>query len=143
MNTRYFEWIRQETEICKVFQSYIEQKRWCKSYLWKRENPQASVDFLGRLYDKDTNTTVTELAVEVRTLNTRIEQIEYINFPIQKVNELMKFWRMKKEVYVVYKLLNEIIFLNWDYYMKHNFEVWNSKKWVFLKLPINSFIKIN
>ena len=65
-----------ETSICKVFQKYIEEKRACKSFLWLRNNKQAPIDYLGRLYDKETWKTIKELAVEVRSLNLSKEGIE-------------------------------------------------------------------
>lgn len=144
MTKKYFKWKRLENSICKIFQGYIENERWCKSFLEQRENLQASVDFLGRLYDKENNKTIVDLAVEVRSLEQSKEDIEnkykLIPFPISKLNELMKFWRMWKEVYILYLLKDKVFFLNWAYYLKHNFEIKESKKWYFIKLPIINFI---
>lgn len=143
---RYYKWIRLETPICKIFQSYIEKKRSCKSFLEKRKNKQAPIDFLGRLYDKETNETIVELAVEVRSLDLSKEDIEerfwYIGFPKSKLNEMMKFWRMDKECYIVYSLAGEVFFLSWDYYLRHNFELVERRKGDdFLKLPMRSFMR--
>jgi len=144
MTARYHQWIRQESLICKTFQEYINRKRNCLSYLSKRENPQASIDFLWRLYNKENNQTITELAVEVRSLRLSKSQIEsskwHIEFPISKLNELMQFWRMWKEIYIVYRLRNWTYFLNWDYYLKHNFEIWVASNKNYIKLPIQNFI---
>jgi hypothetical protein len=145
MTNKYFKWIQKETSICKVFQSYIEDKRNCKTYLTLRENKQAPVDFLGRFYDKKTYKTIVEVALEVRSLEFCVNSIKnwlwFIYFPISKLNELMKFWRMWKECYIVYLLKDKVHFLSWDYYLKHNFEIWNTNKWVFIKLPIDSFME--
>lgn len=139
---RYFKWISLETKVCKIFQKFLEEKRWYKSFLKLRENKQAPIDFLWRLYDKTTWKTIVELAVEIRTLKYDKEHIEkwiwYISFPISKLNELMKFWRMWKEVYIVYLLNDKVYFLNFDYYLKHNFEILKSKDYI-LKLPIKIF----
>lgn len=141
---KYYKGIRLETPICKVFQAYIEEKKGCKSYLSLRKNKQAPVDFLGRFYDKETNETIVEVAVEVRSLSYSKEDIEkwmgYVMFPISKLNELMQFWRMWKEVYIVYSLQGKVYFLKWAYYLKHNFELWQSKKGYFIKLPIRNFM---
>jgi hypothetical protein len=59
-----------------VFQDYIEAKRECKTFLKQRENKQASIDFLGRFYNKKTGDTLTKVAVEVRTLDISKEDIE-------------------------------------------------------------------
>lgn len=149
MNTaRYYKWIQQETSTCKYFQKYIENKRPnTKTYVSTRRNKQAPIDFLGRIYDSDTNKTISELAIEVRTLNYTSEEINnwlwYIIFPHSKLNELMQFWRMWKECYIVYKLNNGVFFLSWDYYLKHNFEIWDNKKGNYLKLPFKSFINVS
>ena len=141
MTNRYWKWIQKETSICKVFQKHIEGKRNCKSFLKLRESKQASIDFLWRLYDKENNETIVELAVEVRSLDIEKEKIgEYIDFPISKLNELMKFRRMWKECYIVYLLKDEVWFINWEYYLKHNFEIDKNYRGYFLKLPIENFI---
>jgi hypothetical protein len=147
MNTtkRYFKWIQKESSICKAFQKYIENKRDCKSFLKTRDDKQAPIDFMWRFYDKVTWETIVEVAVEVRSLELSIEYIEkwlwFIMFPISKLNELMKFRRMKKEVYIVYLLKDKVYFLLWDYYLTHNFELWFYKKWPFIKLPIRNLIE--
>lgn len=142
---RYFKGIQKETDICKVFQKHIEQKRNCKSFLSLRKDKQAPIDFLWRLYDKKNNNTIIELAVEVRSLELSKEDIEkwlwYIEFPITKLNELMKFRRMWKESYIVYLLKDKVFFISWDYYLKHNFELWKNSKEYFLKLSIKNFIE--
>ena len=129
--TRYFKWIQKETKICKIFQKYLEEKRGCKSFLKTRDDKQAPIDFLWRLYDKETNITIAELAVEVRSLEISRDEIKnagwIIKFPIAKLNEMMKFWRIWKECYIVYLLKEEIYFISWDYYLKHNFEIWIEK----------------
>ena len=143
-SNRYFKWIRLETPIVKIFQEYIEDKRWYKTYLSKRGNKQASVDFLGRFYDSDTGITLKDVAVEVRSLNIAKSDIEsakwYIEFPIEKLNELMKFWRMWKEVYVVYLLGDKVYFIDWNYYLSHNFELWKIDWEYYIKLPVRNFI---
>lgn len=145
MTNKYFQWIQQETGICKTFQKYIESKRPnTKTYLSTRSNKQAPIDFLWRIYDKDTWNTITELAVEVRSLNISKSDIVkgrwYIEFPIAKLNELMTFWRMGKEVYIVYLLKDKVFFLKWSYYLKHNFEIWKYKWNIFIKLYIRNLI---
>ena len=133
---RYFKGIQKETIICKVLQKYIEEKRQCSSFLKLRKNKQASIDFLWRLYDKEW--TIIELAVEVRSLNINKEDMwNFIKLPISKLNELMKFWRMWKESYIVYLLNDKVWFISWEYYLKHNFEISNDYK--FIKLPIQNF----
>ncbi|MFA5916968.1 MAG: hypothetical protein WC850_01885 [Candidatus Gracilibacteria bacterium] len=147
MNTtkRYFKGIQKESSICKAFQKYIENKRDCKSFLKTRDDKQAPIDFMGRFYDKVTGETIVEVAVEVRSLELSIEYIEkglgFIMFPISKLNELMKFRRMKKEVYIVYLLKDKVYFLLWDYYLTHNFELGFYKKGPFIKLPIRNLIE--
>lgn len=141
---RYFKWKFKESPICRIFQDFIEDKKGCKTYLEARKDPQAPVDFIGRFYDKETNKTIVEVAVEVRSLQFTKEEIRkwywYIAFPISKLNELMKFWRMGKEVYIVYLLKDQVFFLNWDYYLTHNFEIIKTQKGNYiLKLPILSF----
>ena len=141
---RYFKWIQKEIPICKVFQWYLEKKRSCKSFLKQRESKQASIDFLGRLYDKESWDTITKLAAEVRSLDISKEYIEknswYIEFPISKLNELMMFWRLWKECYIVYLLKDKVYYISWDYYLKHNFELGKNKIGYFVKLPIKNFI---
>lgn len=146
MTNKYFKWIREETKVCKTFQEHIHKKRpWVLTFLKKRASTQASIDFLWHMYDKETKQTITELAVEVRTLSKSKEEIEkeigYIEFPISKLNEMMKFRRMWKDSYIVYKLKDKVYYLSWEYYLKHNFEI-NLKKWCwnYLKLPIKNFI---
>ena len=146
--TRYFQGIELETKICKAFQKYIERKRPnTKTYLSIRSDKQAPIDFIGRIYHPDSNKTISELAVEVRTLNCTSIEIKdwlwHIMFPISKLNELMQFWRMWKECYIVYKLNDWVFFLSWDYYLKHNFEIWENKKGNYLKLPFQCFIYCN
>jgi hypothetical protein len=140
--TRYFKWIQKETKICKIFQKYLESKRECKSFLKTRDDKQAPIDFLGRLYDKKTGNTIVELAVEVRSLEISLEDLiktpRFIKFPIAKLNEMMKFWRMEKECYIVYLLKEEVYFISWDYYIKHNFEIWIEKWIYYIKLPIQN-----
>lgn len=142
---RYYEWIRLETPVIKVFQKYLEDKNWYLTFLEKRDNPQASIDFIGRTYDKETNKTIKHLAVEVRSKEPSKEEIEskwwFIDFPIAKLNEAMMFWRMKKEVYIVYLLKDKVYFLNWDYYVTHNFEIAITKKGSYIvKLPVRNFM---
>lgn len=145
MQSRYFKWIQKENSICRVFQDYIEEKKGYKTFLKTRENKQASIDFLGRFYNKETWETIVEVAVEVRSLELSKEDIEkwlwFIKFSISKLNELMKFWRMWKDIYIVYFLKDKVFFLNWRYYLEHNFELWYDKKWYFIKLPIRNFIE--
>ena len=145
MTKKYFKWIQKETPICKVFKKYIEEKRKCKTFLKTREDKQAPIDFLWRFYEETTNKTICEVAVEVRSLELTKEDIEkgfwFIDFPISKLNEIMQFWRMWKEVYIVYLLKDKVYYLFWDYYLTHNFEIWFSKWKYFIKLPIKSFIE--
>lgn len=145
MTSQYFKWIQKESSICKAFQKYIEIKRDCKSFLKTRDNKQAPIDYLWRFYDKECWKTIVEVAVEVRSLELSKEDIEkwywFIKFPISKLNELMIFWRMWKEVYIVYLLKDKVYFLLWDYYLKHNFELWLDKKGNFIKLPIRNFME--
>lgn len=145
MNNNYFKWVSKEASICKIFQQYIEEKRGCKTFLKTRENKQAPIDFLWRFYHSSNNNTICEVAVEVRTLIYSKEHINnwlwYIMFPIAKLNELMMFWRMKKEIYIVYQLKDKVYFLEWNYYLNHNFELWTNKLWNFIKLPIKNFIE--
>lgn len=145
MTQNYFKWISKETDICKIFQKYIEENRKCKTFLQTRKDKQAPIDFLWRFYEETTNKTICEVAVEVRSLELTKEDIEkglwFIMFPISKLNELMQFWRMWKEVYIVYLLKYEVYFLFWDYYLKHNFEIWKNRDWYFIKLPIKNFIE--
>jgi hypothetical protein len=105
MTKKYFKWIALENSVCKVFQVFVEDKKNIKTFLKQRDSKQAPIDFLGRFYDKETGKTITEVAVEVRTLDITKEEIEkgawYIMFPISKLNELMMFWRMDKETYIV------------------------------------------
>ena len=144
MTKRYFKWIQKETSICKVFQRYLEKKRSCKSFLEQRESKQASIDFLWRLYDKESWNTITKLAVEVRSLDISKEYIEnnswYIEFPISKLNEIMMFWRLWKECYIVYLFKDKVYYISWDYYLKYNFEIDKNKIDYFVKLPIKNFI---
>lgn len=64
----------------------------------------------------------------------------------------MKFWRMWKDIFIVYKFWNSwVYFLNFDYYLKHNFEIkkviisreesYNKETYVIL-IPLRNFIKI-
>lgn len=137
MQKRYFKWISSETEIAKIFQNYLEIKTWCKSYLAKRKKANDSIDFLGRIYDFNTNKTVKELAVEVRTLfftKKKLNELNdwFLHFPISKLNEMMTFLRIKKNVYIVYRLWWEewkIYFISFDYYLNHNFKL----KKIFIK----------
>ena len=61
------------------------------------------------------------------------------------------FWRLWKENYIVYKLASEVYFINWEYYLNHNFliekkitskEKWYNKESYVIKLPLKSFIFI-
>ena len=146
MINKYFIGKRLETQICMEFQKYIERKRGCKSFLKLRGEVNAHIDYLGHLYKPNFNVIVAQLAVEVRSLKKSKEDIEkeggYIDFPITKLNELMKFWRMDKECYIVYKLAEEVYVLSWDYYLKHNFEI-ELKDWKgdYVKLPVRNFIE--
>lgn len=63
-----------------------------------------------------------------------------IQFPLSKLNECMKFWRMGKAVYIVYELSDMVGVLEWNYYVTHNFEVSLDGK--YLLLPLRNFIKI-
>lgn len=154
---RYFEWISKETEICKIFQDYYNKKNNFLTYLQKRENKQASIDFLGRSYNPESKQTIKELAIEVRTLSKNYEDLLklndwFINFPISKLNELMKFWRMWKDIFIVYQFWESwVYFLNFDYYIKHNFEIkkviiykeeWYNKETYVILIPLRNFIKI-
>jgi hypothetical protein len=145
-NKRYFKWIQKETKICKIFQKYLEKQRDCKSFLKTRDDKQAPIDFLWRLYDKENWKTIVELAVEIRTLESSKEEIEkgsgFIEFPISKLNEMMQFWRIWKECYIVYLLKDEVYFIAWDYYIKHNFEIWVKKLKYYIKLPTRNLIFI-
>jgi hypothetical protein len=142
---RYFQGIRRETPVCRIFQDYLESKNNTKTYLTKRPNTNASIDFIWREYSSENNQTIRELAVEVRTLNRTSIDIEnsssgYVEFPITKLNECMMFWRMGKWVYIVYELTDMVGVLDWDYYLGHNFEL--SKDHLSILLPIRNFIKI-
>lgn len=142
---RYFQGIRREVPVCRIFQDYLESKNNTKTYLTKRPSVSARIDFIWREYNPKGNQTIRELAVEIRTLNRTSTDIEnnssgYIEFPISKLNECMMFWRMRRDVYIVYELIDMVGLLNWDYYLKHNFEL--SRDNSSLLLPIRNFIKI-
>lgn len=142
---RYFQGIRREVPVCRIFQDYLEHKNNTKTYLTKRPSVSARIDFVWREYNPKDNQTIQELAVEIRTLNRTSTDIEnnssgYIEFPISKLNECMMFWRMGKGVYIVYELVDMIGVLDWDYYLKHNFEL--SRDCSHLLLPIRNFINI-
>ncbi len=142
---RYFQGIRREVPVCRIFQDYLESKNNTKTYLTKRPSVNAHIDFLWREYNPDNNETIRELAVEVRTLNFASIVLEnnysgIIDFPISKLNECMMFWRMGKWVYIVYELSDMVGVLDWDYYLQHNFEISESKEWILL--PLRNFIKI-
>lgn len=157
MTDRYFKWIRLENAICRVFQDFIEEKKpELKTNFQLRKNKQASVDFLWETYYKESWKTKDKYAVEVRSLESSFFEIKnkwwFINLPIAKLNELMMFWRMKKKCYIVYSLAWEVYYLQWDYYLKHNFEIkkefiWKvstkgvkyKKEEYILKLPIQNF----
>ena len=157
MNTstnRYFNWTRIENQICKIFQRFYNTKNNCSTFLKKRTNKQASIDFIWNSYNKDWITK--NLSVEVRSLNKSYNELIKINnwnidFPIQKLNELMMFWRLKKENYIVYKLDSEVYFINWEYYLSHNFslekkiiskEKWYNKEIYVIRLPLRNFVYI-
>lgn len=142
---RYFQWVRQEIPVCRVFQNYLEYKNGTKTFLQKRKKVNAHIDFLWREYSSTSNVTLRELAVEIRTISVSSQWIQdenqgYIEFPIVKLNECMKFWRMGKWVYIVYQLSDMIWVLDWDYYLKHNFEL--SGDFQKVLLPFRNFIVI-
>lgn len=156
MSLRYFEWIRKETDLCKIYQEYIENKTWYKSFLSKRENKQASIDFLWRIYNSTDNKTIKEVALEVRTLKyskSKLEELNnwFLHLGISKLNELIKFWRIGKEVLILYLLWDEVYYINFDYYLKHNFEIekmvmrkenWSFKDEYIMKIPLRNLILI-
>lgn len=143
---RYYQGLQREVPVCNLFQQYIESKNNTKTYLSKRPSQNAHIDFLGREYNPINNETKRELAVEIRTLkitSTTINQDYswYIRFPISKLNECMLFWRMNMGVYIVYELSDMICFIEWDYYIKHNFKL--SKDHLNVLLPMRNFIRIS
>ncbi len=142
---RYFQGLRREVPVCRIFQDYLESKNNTKTYLTKRPMANASIDFLWREYNQSNNETIRELAVEIRTLNVTSTRINsdfsgFIEFPISKLNECMMFWRMGKGIYIIYELSDMIGVLDWDYYLEHNFEL--SRDYQKVLLPMRNFIKI-
>ena len=138
----YFNWIDQETEVIKVWEEFRISK-WKRPIFWKHtKEANSHIDYYWYLQNPDQRfeyeqeNEVIEIA-EIRTLKKKFSELNEIILPIDKLNDLMKFWRLfkcqKYNVHIIWKLQDWYYFLNWDYYLRHNFQL--TKKHDYLIIP--------
>lgn len=138
----YFSWINQETEIIKVWEEWRIWK-WKRPLFWKHtKEVNAHIDYYWYLQDPDKRfeseqkNEAIEVA-EIRTLNKSKSDLNEIIIPIDKLNDLMKFWRLfhckRYHTHIIWKLRDWYYSLDWDYYVRNNFQL--TKKHDYLIIP--------